>query len=119
VPLGEKAFECADLNRTINLASPAGCLARMSADASADAGQWVGIPRESVSFLETAFRDQRYVPPGVRMSRASHHAREVGIQPVPIHRFIDKSFLHDDLLAIKPDCRMATANAILLEFTAK
>ncbi len=65
----------------------------MSADASADAGQRVGIAGEAVSFLKTAFRNQRNVPPGIGMSGTSHHAGEIGIEPVPIHRFIDEIFL--------------------------
>ena len=93
--LSKKAFERANLNWLIDFTAAAGALTRMRPDTSADAGQGIGIAREAVSFLKPAFRNQRHVASGIRMSRAGHHAREVRVQPIPIHRFVFKTFLHD------------------------
>src|ERR1700740_237714 len=93
--LREEAFECADLNWFVDFDAAARAFARMSAYASADAGQGVGIAREAVGFFKPSFRNQRDVPPGIGVGRAGHHAGKVGVQPVPAHRLVLKTLLHD------------------------
>ena len=101
VPLRQKAFECADLNWFVDLAAPTGALTRMSADSPADAGQGIGIASEAVCFLKPAFRDQCYVAPGISVGRARHHAGKVCVQPIPVHRLVLKTFLHDVFVSLK------------------
>ena len=93
--LGEKTLESTNGNGTVNLAAAAGGLARMRAHSSADAGQRIGIARDSISFLEAPLGDQADIAASVGVCRTSHHAGKVGIQPIPIHFFVFVAFEHD------------------------
>src|ERR1035441_10721012 len=67
----------------------------MRADAAADACQRVGIAGKLVCFLKAPFRNERYVPARVRMGWTSHHAGEVGVQPIPVHFFVFEALQQD------------------------
>ena len=61
VPFGEKSLESTDRNGFVDLAASARGLARMSADASADAGHRIGLAGGAIGFFEVAFGNLRNV----------------------------------------------------------
>jgi hypothetical protein len=67
----------------------------MSADAPANAGQRVRPARVPVGLFESPFGNQSNVPPGISVRRTSHHAGEVGVQPILIHLLHLKTHLHE------------------------
>ena len=71
----------------------------MRADASANAGQGIGIARQSIGFFEPSFRNQPDVASGVGVRRASHHAGKVGVAANPHRPFVFESLQHDDFRA--------------------
>src|SRR5260370_16255409 len=85
---GKKTLESTNGNGTVNLAAAAGGLARMRAHSSADAGQQIGIARDSISFLEAPLGDQADIASSLGMRRAGHHAGKVRVHPLPVHLFI-------------------------------
>src|SRR5215470_5276264 len=95
VSLGERTLASSNLNRLVNRPSAARSLTRVSTNASADAGQGIGIASKAVGFFKTSFSDQRDVAPRVGVGGAGHHAREVGVEPIPINRLVGESLLHD------------------------
>ena len=46
--------------------------------------QRIGVARETIGFFEAPFRNQRHIAAGIGVRRTSHHAGEVGVQPIPI-----------------------------------
>src|SRR5690349_7326199 len=97
VAFSQEALERANLDWFVDFTAAAGAFTGMGANASADAGQGIGIAREAVSFFKPAFRNQRHVTPGIGVRRTSHHAGKIGIQPIPAYRFVLKPLLHDVL----------------------
>ena len=94
--LGEEALERANRDRLVDLAPAAGSLARMRADASANAGQWVWTSSIAIGFLEIALSDKLDIFPRIGVGGAGHHAGEVGIEPILVHLLVDKPSLHDE-----------------------
>src|SRR5208283_1703315 len=92
--LGKKALESANGNWPVNLTPTACGFARMRANSPADAGQRVGIAGDAVGFFEAAIGNQSNIASSVGVCRTGHHAREVGIQPVPVDLFIFVSLQH-------------------------
>src|SRR5208337_4667296 len=91
VPLGQEAFQGANGDRPVDFASPACCLTRVGADAPADACHRIWIARITVRLFEAALGNQRYISSCVGVRRTSHHAREIGIQPLPIDLLVGKT----------------------------
>src|SRR5579875_732374 len=94
VAFRQESLQRANGNRTVDLPAPACGFTGVRADTPADAGHRIGIAGEAVGFFEAPFRDQRYVPPSVGVRRTSHHAGEVGVQPLPINLFLSEAQLH-------------------------
>ena len=94
VSFGKKALERADRDRLVDLAAAACGLAGMSADASADAGHGIGFARDAIGLFKLALRNQRNIAARVGVRGASHHAGEVGVQPIPVNLLVDKSLQH-------------------------
>ena len=95
VALGKKALERADRDGLIDLAAAAGCLAGMSADASADAGHGIGLARYAVGFFKLTLGNELHIAAGIGVRGTGHHAGEVGVQPIPVNLLVDESLLHE------------------------
>jgi hypothetical protein len=95
MPLGEKTLESSDGNGTINVSAATSSLTRMSANPAADAGQRVGIAGKFISFLESPFSNKGDVASCVGVGRTSHHAGEIGVQPIPVDLFVFVPFQQD------------------------
>ena len=87
VPLGNKAFQCANRNGHVELAASARWFTRVSAHTAADGGKRVGGPGVAVGFFIPALCNQRDVAPSLCVHRARLHAREVRLQPLQINQF--------------------------------
>ena len=94
VLLGKKAFQRSDRDGPVNLAAAAGRLARMRADASADAGQRIWARARCDRLLRNALGNQADIAPGIGVRRAGHHAGKVGVQPIPIDLLVLESLQH-------------------------
>ncbi len=94
VALGKEPLQRAYGDGLVDLAAPARGLARVRADAAADAGHGVGIAGIPVRLLEASFGDQADVTPGIGVRRARHHAGKIRVQPVAIDFFVDVPVLH-------------------------
>ncbi len=94
VLLGEKSLQRADGNGPVDFAAAAGGFAGMRADASADAGQRIGLARQSIGLFEAALGNQADVASGVGMRRTGHHAGKVGVQPIPVDLLVFESLQH-------------------------
>ena len=66
----------------------------MGANPSANARQGIGLPRQTIGFLESSFRNEPDVASSVGMCRTSHHAGEIRMQPIPIDPLVSESFEH-------------------------
>src|ERR1051326_1018667 len=96
----EETLQCSNGNRLVNGAAPAGSLARMSADAPADARHGIGFTRPTVGLFELPIRNKRDVAPGVGSRRARHHAGEIAIEPVAVDFLVAKSHSHSSLVPV-------------------
>ena len=78
---GDEALERAYAHRRIDIAPPAGGLARGAADAPADGGEWIVRAGDPVGVLVAAFGDGRDVAAGIGVHRAGmpalHHLHPV------------------------------------------
>ena len=79
----------------VNYTTTTGRFAGMRANPAANTRQRVGIAGKLVCFLKSPFRNERDVPARVRMGRTSHHAGEVGVQPIPVHFFVFEPLQQD------------------------
>ncbi len=71
----------------------------MRADPAAYARHRIGIACVVVGFFEMSIGDQGHVAARIGAGRTSHHAREIGVQPLPIDPFVLKAPQHVGLLA--------------------
>jgi len=110
VPLRQKALESPYCDGAIDISTAAGSFTGMSTNPAADARQRVGIAGKLVSFLKSTFRNKRDVTASVSVRRTSHHAGEVGVQPIPVDFFFFEPFQHDG----DPQC-VRLMESILLE----
>src|SRR5208337_122396 len=94
VSLGEEALERADRDRLIDLAAAARRLAGMSADASADAGHWIGPARIAICLFKLTLCNELNIAAGIGVRGTGHHAGEVGVQPIPVNFLVDKALQH-------------------------
>src|SRR5438309_6645408 len=94
IALGEKPLQPANGDGFVDFSATTGSLARVCANASTDGSQRIRLAREAIGLLEVPFTNQFYIPSGIGMSGTSHHAREVGVQPVPIHSLVFESLQH-------------------------
>jgi hypothetical protein len=61
----------------------------------ADAGQRIGVARNTIGFFEAALSDQADVASGIGVRWARHHAGEVRVEPIPIDLFVFVSLQHE------------------------
>src|SRR5208337_71709 len=73
-PLTDKPLQCTDGNGRVNRSPAALGLAGRRADAPANGGKRIGLPRDNVSVLGAALGDGLHVTPGIGVDRASHSA---------------------------------------------
>ena len=64
--------------------APAGGLAGVTAHATANRGERIGLAGVPVRFFVPPLSDERHVPPRLRVHRTRLHAGEVGLQPIEI-----------------------------------
>jgi hypothetical protein len=95
VPLRQKTLESTYRDGTINISTTTGSFARMGTHSATDARQRVGIAGELVSFLKSPFRNQGHITSRVGVGRTSHHAGEIGVQPIPVDLFVFVPFQQD------------------------
>jgi len=95
VPFRQKALESTDCNWAIDISTATGSFTRMRTDSAADARQRVGIAGELVSFLKSAFRNERDVASCVGVGWTSHHAGKVGVQPIPVYFLVFEPLQQD------------------------
>jgi hypothetical protein len=93
--LGQKTLERPDGDRAIDISTTTGSLTRMRANSPADASQRVRIARKLIRFLKSPFGNERDVPSRIGVGRTSHHAGEIGVQPIPVHFFIFEPLQQD------------------------
>ena len=115
VPLRQKALERPYCDGAIDIPAATGSLTGMRANPAADACQRVGIAGKLVSFLKSPFRDERDIPARVRVGWTSHHAGEVGVQPIPVHFFVLEPFQQDG----NPQCVRLMESILLEEGTGR
>ena len=71
--------------------------------------------RATCSLLKSPFRDERDIPARVRVGWTSHHAGEVGVQPIPVHFFVLEPFQQDG----NPQCVRLMESILLEEGTGR
>src|SRR5215469_2280675 len=82
---------------------------RGTANAPANACEWVRIASEAVRFLEAVFRDQRGVAPRIGVRRTRHPEWEVAVDPlVAVNRLLGKATEH--LASFGDSCRTLKSN---------
>ncbi len=94
ISCGQKALQRPNLDWFVDGPAPARGLTGMGANPPADAGHRVGIAGKTISLFKAALGDERHVAAGVGMGRTGHHAGKVGIQPIPINRFVEEPCSH-------------------------
>ena len=92
MPLDEEPFHRPDRKRPVDVAAPAGPLARRRADVGAHCGDRVGFPRQDVALFEPALGGEIQVAAAVRADGTRFLALDVALQP----RRVDR--LHEEVL---------------------
>ena len=92
VPLDEEPLHRADRERPVDVAAPAGPLARRGADVRAHRGDRVRVARQDVALLEPAFGGEVQVAAAVRPDRARFLALDVALEPGGVDG-LDEEFL--------------------------
>jgi hypothetical protein len=95
VPLGQEPFERSDRDRTIDFSTTAGVFTRMSTNPAADARQRIGVAGNLVCVLKSPFSNERNIAARVGVGWTSHHAGEIGIQPIPVDFLVFEPFQQD------------------------
>ena len=92
VPLDEEALHRADGQRTVDVAAPAGALARGGADVGAHGRDRVRLARQDVALLEPPLGSEVQVAAAVGPDRTRFLALDVALQPGGVDR-LDEEFL--------------------------
>ena len=105
VPLDEEALHRPDRERPVDVAAPAGALARRRADVRAHRRDRVRLAGEDVALLEPALGGEIQVAAAVRPDRAGLLALDVALEPGGVDR-LDEELLADveGQGAVEPQC---------------
>ena len=90
VPLGQEALHCADRERPVDVAAPAGAFTRRRAYVRTHRGHRIRFAREDVALFETALSGEVQVPATVRAHGARFLALDVALEPGGVDRLNQK-----------------------------